>query len=1205
MPGVPMMFGRYRPLAQIGVGGDGVRFRADDPATRKPVDLRALGPARDDPSRWPGVAGRLRAAAMLDHPTALRVLELDLESRPPLAAMEWVDAPSLAEAYDALGASRPEAVEVVLALARGMAAAHRLGLVHGGLSPRSIRLASGSTPKVDWTGLDVSAPGPGDDGPAFRPPEASRPGRGPGAPGDVYALGAILAWTLGEPSGAGEEPRLDDPALDLLAAGLLAADPLDRPTAREATVALEAWRGRSLAGASSLGPFGSDVVTGEIDFVPQSFVAGPPADLLAGRAMLGRFRLLQKLGQGGMGAVYRAVDMADGGDVAIKVLSPAFAARPDALRRFLKEARLLAEVNSPHVANFLEINEDEGVHYLALEFVPGTSLGAWIARNGRADEPTALAIMAAVARALAPAHDRSIVHRDVKPENILLVDEAGGPAGAPPRVKLIDFGLARHIVESESLVMTQAGAILGTPLYMAPEQCSGGTIDARTDVYAMGATLFHLIAGRPPFLGPSPMSVITMHRDDPPPPLASLNEGASDGVAEIVAKSLAKDPGDRYPDASALLLDLERLLRGEPTGIAVHPRLPVADPKDVVRFDWRYDLEASPRQLWPHVANTDRLNKAVGIPAVHFTAEPDPGGGVRRHGEFRKAGMTVAWREHPFEWVEGRRMGILREYTRGPFLWFASIVELTPRAGGGTTLYHRVRVAPNGLLGRTLAAVEIGLKGKRAVDAVYHRIDAAILGKLGRDATADPFEAPSPLARDRRARLDRWLDALGRRGVDPTLIERLGEFLAGAPAQEVARIRPLALARRLGVDPEGLVAACLLGAREGTLVLLWDLICPACRVPSQVIDTLRNLGEHAHCDACRLDFSLDFANSVELIFRAHPEIRDADVAVYCIGGPAHSPHVAAQARVGPGERLALELALAEGSYRLRGPQLPFAVDFRVDLRATAGGWDLALARAPGADLPRSLRPGGQVLTLANDLDREVVVRVERVAPREDALTAGRASTHALFRELFPGEILGPGQLVNIATATFLVTELVGSARLYDDLGDARAFGLIHEHFRRIDAVVRGEGGALIKTVDERVHAAFTDPVAAVQAALALPGAVAAGAGPDGAGLAIRVGLHRGPSMVATLNEHLDYFGSTVRIAAAIPGYAQGGDVLATQAVASEPRVAALLQARGLTGEVVPAPIPGLPEGFVERLVPARPEPTGPARAPGPALLMAR
>ncbi len=306
------------------------------------------------------------------------------------------------------------------------------------------------------------------------------------------------------------------------------------------------------------------------------------------------------------------------------------------------------------------------------------------------------------------------------------------------------------------------------------------------------------------------------------------------------------------------------------------------------------------------------------------------------------------------------------------------------------------------------------------------------------------------------------------------------------------------------------------------------------------------------------------------------------MGTYCIGGPAHSPHVAAQVRVGPGERIALELALGEGAYRLRGPQLAFTVDFRVAPEAPTKHWDLSLSRGPHPELPRSLRAGGQMIALTNDVDRELVVRVERTAPRDDALTAARASSLALFRELFPGEILSPGQLINLATVTLVVTELDHAGDLYQEMGDARAFALIHEQFLRLGDCLKRHGGAPVKTVNEGIVAVFSEPVAALQAALDLMPALA-----DGEltrDLKLRVGVHRGPAMVATLNDHLDYFGTTVSVASRLPHLAAGGEVILSQAVASDPRVAALLQAQRLSSTIIPAPLSGLPEGFALRLI---------------------
>jgi class 3 adenylate cyclase len=645
-----------------------------------------------------------------------------------------------------------------------------------------------------------------------------------------------------------------------------------------------------------------------------------------------------------------------------------------------------------------------------------------------------------------------------------------------------------------------------------------------------------------------------------------------------VARALAKRPEHRHADAAALLDDLERLRRGEPASLAVHPRLPAVEPDRVLAYDFRWELEAPPERLWPLVSNTERLNRALGLSAIHFTTEADPTGRVRRFGRLRKLGLEAAWQEHPFEWVEARRFGVLRECSRGPFRWLLSVVELSPR-GSGTTLTHSIRLEPTGLLGRTLAAVEVGVRTRRALGRVYRRIDAALAGQAGSSALVDPFEEPPRLTPAQRRRLDEGLDRLAARGVAPAIAERLGDFLSVAAPQEVARIRPLALARRLGLDPEALLAGCLHGAREGLLVLLWDLLCPLCRIPSEVADTLRALRRHGRCEVCNLDYELDFARSVELVFRAHPAVRDVELGTYCVGGPAHSPHVVAQVRVAVGERIELELSLAEGAYRLRGPQLPAALDLRVRPAEGARRWELDLGRSLAEQAPGALRADGQVLVLANGTDVELLVRLERTAPRDDALTAARASALALFRELFPGEVLAPGQLVSVANLTFLLADLHGAGELYERLGEARAFALVHDFLRALEGHVRQHGGALVKAVGEGAVAVFPEPAAAVRAALELPGLPAA---LGGEGVRLRAAVHRGPARAATVNDHLDYFGTTVRQAACLAGLARGGERVLSQAVMADLQVAELLRGRGLEGEVFRADLPGYREAVLHR-----------------------
>jgi serine/threonine protein kinase/class 3 adenylate cyclase len=1246
-----MSLGQYQLLAQLGAGRDGIAYRARSGDGREMVELRVLTGARTDAGRWKHLGKRLRLAALLDHPAAVRLRALALEQDPPYVALEWAG-DDFNTVLDRLPLPTAEVPARARDLAAVLAEAHRLGLAHGGLGPRHLRLTDTGSWKIDFTAIDCQPPSePTDFAGLPEVREQASPAPDPAA--DIYALGTLFSWMLegpprrGPTNGIEQLPPLAETALRgqevarvslpliLLIRAMCAPEPADRPLAREVHERLTKPASTDSASQTvASGAPAAQSVTVAVDVTtafppaPRQAPAGervtptrlrdrllddaPPGEETGNRQQLGRFRLLEKLGQGGMGSVYRAEDVTDGTVAAVKVLRGDWVQHAEALRRFHKEARLLAEVHNPYVANLLEVNEDDGVHYLAMEFVAGRSLGRLLAERGRLDERTALGIMADVCRALADAHQQGIVHRDIKPENILLVEEVGQGNGqttrppSPPRVKLTDFGLARHVVESESLNVTRAGAVLGTPLYMAPEQCSGiGTVDARTDVYAMGATLYHLLAGRPPFLAETPLALIALHCNEPVPPLKQFNPETSDGVCQIVAKSLAKSQSDRYADAGAFLQDLERLLRGEPTSIRVHPQLPECDPARMLQYDWTWELESSPAQLWPHVSNTERLNHAVGLSPVQFTDRLDtqsapsdketnrlekqphpsstPRGRVRRFGKFRKAGLTVAYEEQPFEWIEARRFGVLREYTHGPFKWFISLVELEPRTDGGTRLTHRVRLEPHGVLGRTVAAVEVGIRGRRAVARVYRRIDAYLTGKLGSRAFADPFEEPAELPAASRRRLEELADRLMASNVDPNVVERISEFLAHAPAQEVARIRPLALARRLALDPNQVVAACLHGAREGLFILLWDILCPLCRIPSEIKETLRALRDHGRCAACNMDFELDFANSVEMIFRVHPEIRPSELGTYCIGGPAHSPHVAAQVRLGPGERIELDLNLTEGAYRLRGPQLPFGFDFHVQPKAAVARCEIVLSRGPEPELPRSLGTGRQLFILTNDFQQEVVLRVERTAPRDDALTAARATALALFRELFPGEILSPGQLVSVANVTLLVTALAQAGDLYARLGDVRAFALLHEHFRLLEERVRREGGALVKTLGEGIVAAFTDAVAAVRAGLDFPKLLAQGTATKG--LQLCAGIHRGPAMVATLNDHLDYFGTTVKVALQIPGYAQGGELLLTREVAGDPQVAALLQSRGLLADILQVSMPGFPDGILHRLIP--------------------
>jgi serine/threonine-protein kinase len=269
---------------------------------------------------------------------------------------------------------------------------------------------------------------------------------------------------------------------------------------------------------------------------------------LSGRS-LGGYRLVRRLGSGAMADVYLAEQTSLGRQVAVKVLRAETMRNPAAVERFEQEARAAASLVHGHIVQIHEVAFLDGVHFLAEEYVAGPSLKAWLSARGPLDAGQAVWILAQVGSALARSAEHGIVHRDIKPENLLLT-----PAG---EVKVADFGLAR--VMSEHLDLTHDGMTLGTPLYMSPEQGEGRPVDARSDLYSLGATLYHLLTGKPPYSASSAVAVVMAHINQPLVPLASVRPDLPAGLCDIVDRLLAKQPGDRFDSPQAMLRAVEQL----------------------------------------------------------------------------------------------------------------------------------------------------------------------------------------------------------------------------------------------------------------------------------------------------------------------------------------------------------------------------------------------------------------------------------------------------------------------------------------------------------------------------------------------------------------------------------------------------------------------------------------------------------------------
>jgi tRNA A-37 threonylcarbamoyl transferase component Bud32 len=266
------------------------------------------------------------------------------------------------------------------------------------------------------------------------------------------------------------------------------------------------------------------------------------------------YRIEARVGRGGMGEVFRAVQLNLGRRVALKVLAPDLAADDRFRRRFLRESRIAASIDHPSIIPIYETGEDGGLLYIAMRFVDGPDLAAVLRREGRLEPSRALAIMTQVAGALDAAHERGLVHRDVKPANLLL---APGPVGTPSHCYLCDFGLIKQIdSEQVASALTVTDQFVGTIPYVAPEQIEGKAVDGRTDVYSLGCVLFQCLTGSVPFEGTNDVEVVFAHLGKPPPSLSERFPGLPSSADGVIARAMAKSKEDRWPTCTALVAAL-------------------------------------------------------------------------------------------------------------------------------------------------------------------------------------------------------------------------------------------------------------------------------------------------------------------------------------------------------------------------------------------------------------------------------------------------------------------------------------------------------------------------------------------------------------------------------------------------------------------------------------------------------------------------
>jgi serine/threonine-protein kinase len=304
------------------------------------------------------------------------------------------------------------------------------------------------------------------------------------------------------------------------------------------------------------------------------------ADRYIGTVIDGRYMVEEVIGEGGMGVVYRCKRKVFENNVAVKILRQDLAKNPEVTERFMTEAKAASAIGNPHIVSVFDFGElPDGSTYFAMEYLDGHTLGALLQNDGLVGSERVVPIGRQMAEGLAAAHAAGIVHRDLKPENVFVTQRDSADF-----VKILDFGIAK-VAGLESKI-TRAGAVFGTPHYMSPEQCRGGTIDHRSDVYALGVLLYEMTTGRVPFDAENPLTILSMHLNDPPKRFDSFTPPvvAPPGLESAILKCLQKAPEERFQSMTGVVEQLTAVERGEATELDLHisfapPPEPEPDPE--------------------------------------------------------------------------------------------------------------------------------------------------------------------------------------------------------------------------------------------------------------------------------------------------------------------------------------------------------------------------------------------------------------------------------------------------------------------------------------------------------------------------------------------------------------------------------------------------------------------------------------------------
>lgn len=550
-------------------------------------------------------------------------------------------------------------------------------------------------------------------------------------------------------------------------------------------------------------------------------------------------------------------------------------------------------------------------------------------------------------------------------------------------------------------------------------------------------------------------------------------------------------------------------------------------------YRWQFESVSAPEDLWPLLSDTNRLFKDMNQPAIQkasLSHEKKKGFNELTYEQLHR--MDI-WEEQPYQWEFPYHISVKRDYKTGYYknLLFSTDISRINQSSKVTISFSGVA---NGITGYFFVKKELSGKIKRRLKKIISEYDSAISEKRLPSLKSIGFKF------GHHKKWEHLKNELAEISSDSILSEHLINFLHTADELDLNKISPVHLARLWKKTTHSVLELMLYAAKIGILNYSWDLTCPECRNHLSSTNRLSEITEPLFCNECNEDVYLDFNQTIYLVFHPHPLVRKLSKKRYCLGNPGLKPYIKLHQYLYPGQKKFVKISLKEGNYRLGCEQ----IDARVDAIVNSKGIDNATIKFQDGEIGvesanLSHHPN---LILENNTDHPIYVYCEDRDNMFREISASRATSLQLFRNLFPQELIRPGKKIAARGQTVLFTDLINSSHLYHTNGDDLAIGQVMDHFEQLSNIITEERGAIVKTIGDAVMAVFPNPFCAVKA-FHRAQKFFKEQRPSERPIQLKGGIHHGDCVAVTLNNRIDYFGTTINIASRLVEHARGGELV--------------------------------------------------------------